>query len=164
MPPRLVVRGGDPTDSSVLRAALPGHDAVLSVLGPRTLGPARFRARYAQTLLAAMSHSGVRRLLMMSAALLFPRPLFIRVAGGTLFRYLRRDHVEMEDVILRSAVDWTLLRPPYVSTRPGAGRFRAAVNELPAGGYSISRDDLADFMLTEAERPAHVREIVGVSA
>jgi putative NADH-flavin reductase len=161
--PRLAVRAGDPTDAGTLRAALPGHDAVLSMLGPRTLGPTRFRANYAQVLLEAMERSGVRRLLMISAAFLFPTPWWSRLLASTLFRYLGRDHLEMERVIIGSGGDWTLIRPPYVSRRPATGRYRVEVNRLPRGGLAISREDLADFLVTEAEQNAHVRDVVGVS-
>lgn len=162
--PRLHVKGGDPTDLNTLSAALAGQDAVLSVLGPRTLGPTRFRAQYAQTLLEAMQRTGVQRLLMISAAFLFPNPWWFRLVTHTIFRYLARDHREMERVIMGNGVDWTLIRPPYVSHGGATDRYRIAVNRLPPGGLSIAPGDLADFMVKEAERPAHVREIVGVAA
>jgi putative NADH-flavin reductase len=163
--PRLTVRTGDPTDPNALDAALPGHDAVLSALGPRTLGGTRFRAGYARVLLAAMERARIGRLIMVSAALLFPDLRLVgRIVAHTLLRNVTRDHEEMEEVIVASPIEWTLVRPPRVTKAPATGRYHVEVDRLPGGGLVISRDDLADFMLAEAERGTHVHAIVGVAA
>ena len=46
---------------------------------------------------------------------------------------------------------------------PFSGRYRVADGALPASGYSISRADVADFMISEAEAPADVHKIVGLA-
>jgi len=163
-PSRLDVRLGDATDAAQLDGAVSGQDAVLSVLGPRSLGPAPFRAAYARRLLHAMERGHVRRLLMISAALVCPGlPPLERLLSLTVFRHLTRDHVAMEAVVRASDRDWTLIRPPRVTGRPGRGRYRVEIERLPRSGRLISAGDVADFMVTVAETGAHVREAVTVT-
>src|SRR4030081_2016471 len=67
----LSVQQGDPRDTAALTAALPGHDAVLSALGPP--GPRRstILSDSARSTVSAMQSAGIRRLLVVSAAILF---------------------------------------------------------------------------------------------
>src|SRR5262249_2135120 len=79
---RLTVIEGHPGDAGPLRAALPGHDAVLSALGgpdkPRLLalgangsGPTTVCRDCAHSTVRAMRETGVHRLLVVSTAFLF---------------------------------------------------------------------------------------------
>src|SRR5256885_5608698 len=67
----LTVLRGDPRNVEELRAALPGHDAVLSALGPPGIGPSTLVADSARSTVAAMRAAGVRRLLVVGVAVLF---------------------------------------------------------------------------------------------
>src|SRR5215468_7308312 len=68
---RLTVRRGDPRNLDELRATLPGHDAVLSALGPPGPGPTTILRAGARSTVEAMRAVGPRRLLVVSAAVLF---------------------------------------------------------------------------------------------
>src|SRR5271154_1037493 len=61
-PPRegLSVLEGDPRNVDELRAFLPGHDAVLSALGPPGPGPTTILRDSARSIVAAMQLTGVR--------------------------------------------------------------------------------------------------------
>jgi putative NADH-flavin reductase len=160
-----IVRG-DPLDRASLAASLTGHDAVLSALGPR---PAEAFRRHtlltecASSTVAAMSSSGVSRLIIVSAALLFPEkgPLF------ALFRWLLKQHVRdlraMEDVVRASGVRWTIARPPRLTTSRDAS-CRKATGSLPHGGLTTSFRSVAAFMLEAAEQQSHQSEIVGLAS
>ena len=62
-----------------------------------------------------------------------------------------------------SGVDWTIVRPPRLTSGPRTERYRVKDEHLPPRGFSISYADLAHFLLNEAEQPRHVRRVVGVS-
>jgi putative NADH-flavin reductase len=168
-PPRegLTVIAGDPRDEDALRAALPGHQAVLSALGPP--GPRRTTivGDGARSLVPAMLASGVQRLLIVGVAVLFDDigPL-ATVMRRTLLRNVARDSAEMERIVVSSPLDWTIARPPRLISGPLTGGYRVADDDLPGGAgvnAKVSRADLAHFLLEELERPAHVRRIVGVA-
>src|SRR5262245_12645151 len=71
----LAIVRGDPQRPETIAAALPGHDAVLSAIGPHprdALRPSTLLADCARATVEAMTASGVPRLVIVSAAVLFP--------------------------------------------------------------------------------------------
>src|SRR5215510_991273 len=67
----ITVRQGDPRSVADLQAVLPGHDAVLSTLGPPGPGPTTILRTGARSTVEAMRRRGLRRLIVVSAAVLF---------------------------------------------------------------------------------------------
>lgn len=88
----LPVIQGSPLSADALARALEGHDAVLSSIGPpprEAFRPSTLMAESAANTVAAMAKAGVKRLLLVSAAVLFSdRRLKFR-----FFRWLLRQHV-----------------------------------------------------------------------
>jgi putative NADH-flavin reductase len=174
---RLTVIEGDPRDAVQLRAALPGHDVVLSALGPGPAadhprlplpftngsGPVTVCGDSAQSTVRAMRETGLRRLLVVSVSFLFSDFLLGKIVGNLLFRDVVRDAREMERVVAASGMDWTIVRPPQLTNGVRTKRYRVMDGHLPPRGFSLSREDLAHFMLQEVEDPHHLRSIVGVS-
>jgi len=166
-PPRegLTAVRGDPRDADELRAALPGHDAVLSALGPPGIGPSTVVSDCARSTVAAMQASGVRRILMVGVAVLFEEGLVNAIARRTFLRNVAKDHAEMERILGASGLDWTIARPPRLTNGPLTRAYDVADGRMPEGTrFTISRADVADFLLDEVERPAHVRRIVGLAS
>jgi putative NADH-flavin reductase len=161
----LTVLTGDPRQAGALRAAMPGHDAVLSSLGPPGLGATTVLRDCARSSVAAMEASKVHRLLIVSAAMLFRGhgffPWFVRT---TFLRNVAVDSEEMERVVETSSVEWTIARPPRLTNGPLTRRYQVADGTLPRGGMSLPRADVAHFLLDEAERGGHVGKIVGMAA
>jgi putative NADH-flavin reductase len=73
------------------------------------------------------------------------------------------DMAAMEREIMNDGLEWTVVRPPRLTNGPLTRRYRVADGEIPPAGYVISRADVAEFMINEAETPAHIRQIVGLS-
>jgi len=166
-PPRegLTAVRGDPRDADELRAALPGHDAVLSALGPPGIGPSTVASDCARSTVAAMQASGVRRILMVGVAVLFEEGLVNAIARRTFLRNVAKNHAEMERILGASGLDWTIARPPRLTNGPLTRAYDVADGRMPEGTrFTISRADVADFLLDEVERPAHVRRIVGLAS
>jgi putative NADH-flavin reductase len=53
----------------------------------------------------------------------------------------------MERILVDSHVEWTVLRPPYLTDRAAKGRYRLAVDGPIKRATSISRADLATALL-----------------
>src|SRR5450756_3041558 len=82
-----------------LSAALSGYDAVLSVLGTRGLGSTSLLDDSARATISAMRKAGVRRLVILSSALLDQNiGLMGSFAARTLLRHHSRDQRAMEPV------------------------------------------------------------------
>lgn len=164
--PKLTILSGDPLSVSELRAALPGHDAVISALGPHSPAPTTAASDCARALVRAMRGTEVKRLIVVSGALLFKHaggltPLFFLVRK--VFSNVLRDHQEAEKQLAGSGLDWTIVRPPYLSSGVGQANYRALESRLPPRGLRLSRADLARFLLDVMENQTYSRKIVGVS-
>jgi len=157
---------GDPRSAAELRAALPGHDAVVSTLGPPGPGRSTILREGARSTVAAMQAVGPRRLLVVSAAVLFENAgILATILRRTLLRNLAEDAAEMEHIVVASDLDWTIVRAPRLTNGPLTASYRVENGRLPAGRglASISRADVAHFLMGELARGAHAREIVGMA-
>jgi putative NADH-flavin reductase len=160
----VTVRQGDPRSVADLRDALSGHDAVLSALGPPGPGRTTILRDCARSIVAAMQAEGPRRLLVVSAAVLFQDAgILAAVLRRTLLRNVAEDAAEMERVVMASGLDWTIVRPPRLTNGLLKGAYQVEDGRMPQGRLSLSRADLAHFLLGEVERGAHVRQIVGLA-
>ena len=163
---RVTVRQGDPRSVAELRAALPGHDAVVSALGPPGPGRTTILRAGARSTVEAMQTGGPRRLIVVSAAVLFDD---LGVLGWLLRRTLltnvAEDSAEMERIVMASGLDWTIARPPRLTNGPLTGRYRVENEHLPdrSALASISRADVAHFLLSELEHNTYTHHIVGIA-
>ncbi|MFC9232398.1 NAD(P)-dependent oxidoreductase [Streptomyces decoyicus] len=168
---RLTVVRADPLDAASVKAVVDGADAVLSGIGQAGRhDPLRPASTSARALVEAMTATGVRRLLVVSAAPLnragtgqsfLTRRLFGPLLWAAL-RELYTDLERMESVLRDSALDWTAVRPPRLTDKPGEGRYRHAVEAGPAGDV-ISRADVARAMLDFVDDPQTYGHAVGIS-
>jgi putative NADH-flavin reductase len=160
----LQVVPGDVFDADEMARAMAGHDAILSAFGPNTLLTSTLRRDFGRTVAAAMRKSGVRRLELVSSALLFEElSLLGRVLKTTLFRQMLPDMAGMEAEVEQDGLDWTIVRPTRLTHGAATSSYRIADRKLPKEGSLISRADVADFMVREVEKPAHVKQIVGMA-
>jgi putative NADH-flavin reductase len=163
--PGLSVIEGSAMSSEAIARFLPGHDAILSAIGPPTreaFRPSTLMAEAAASAVAAMTATRVKRLVIVSAAVLFPD----RRLGFRFFRWLLRQHasdlVAMEAVVRATELDWTIARPPrLVETQDESSRCER--DALPAGAWSMSFRAVARFLIECAEQESHVREVVGLA-
>ena len=65
-----------------------------------------------------------------------------------LFKYIYADMLLMEKVLDKSDLDWTIIRAPRLTNNKRTGKYRAAINEHLIDLSSISRADLADYIVT----------------
>jgi putative NADH-flavin reductase len=165
---RIIVRQGDLLNGNELGQAIRNHDAVLSGFGPRlpiSKTDEDLLHRFALTLTTAMSHAGVRRVVVESTAFLFkdvvvpPTYLF----GRLFFSGVVVDASSMEKVLRKSELDWTIVRPPKLTDKPYTGRYRVREGHLPHFGFSISRADVADCFIKAVENPATIGKVLGAS-
>jgi len=161
----LTVVRGDPRRPESIAAALPGHDAVLSTIGPHprdALRPSTLLTDCARATVEAMTASSVARLAIVSAAVLFPEKGLYFAFFRWLTTHHARDLRAMEDIVQASGLAWTIARPPRLTKSPDAS-FRAVPDALPPGSRAMSFRSVAAFMLDAVERRSHVAEVVGLA-
>jgi len=158
----------DLLNAAALEKAIRGSDAILSGFGPRlpiSKSDATLLRDFAAALTRAMHQAAVRRVVIVSTAFLFKDAILppAHLFGRLLFPGVVKDATAMEQIILKSGLDWTLVRPPQLTDKPLTGNYRVRDGHLPIFGFKVSRADVADFCLRTAEDPASVGKIIGIS-
>lgn len=160
---RLRVIGGDLYDPQQMAEAIRGSDAVLSAFGPTTLRRTHLRRDFGRTLVQAMRYAGVSRFIHVSSAFCFREGGFVyAVMSNTLFRNVTDDHCDADNELAQPDLSWTILRPPRLLDGPATGNPRVVTGHLPKG-MTITRAEVADFMLQEAVKPKYIHQFVGLS-
>jgi putative NADH-flavin reductase len=120
--PGLSVVRGDPHNVDELAKAMRGHDAVLSAIGVQP--PTAFRHHTviqdcAAATTRALERSGVQRLVLVSAAVLFPIEGVLYALFRLLLKHVARDLNAAEVIVRQSPLEWTIARPPRLTNGPG---------------------------------------------
>ncbi|GAA1991561.1 NAD(P)-dependent oxidoreductase [Kitasatospora viridis] len=170
--PRLRVVGGDVLDPAALLEPVAGADAVVSALG---IGYSRAATTVysagTANVIAAMRAGGVRRLAVVSTTSMAPPPWSAPVQSllvrGLLHPMLRRPYADMrlmEQHVRDSGLDWTLIRAARLTDgRAAERRPRTAVDGRLPGAWSVSRGDLAAYLLDSIDNPAVVGRTVEIA-
>lgn len=144
-----------------LVAPLSGIDIVVSLLGPNGINPQGLYTQSFSSITKAMHSAGVERLIVLTSSghESDPNfPLFFRwFMKPILLKKLYADMAAAETVIEGTSLAWTIVRPAmFVSHKPGRV-YRVNDRLNPTGGWKISREDIADFVLSELLDPQWIR-------
>lgn len=155
---RLAVHKTDVMDPDALTTELaeinPG--AVVSALGvrPPVKGPVSVCTDAMKALIPAMRATGVRRLLVVSAAGAYHEeadgPVTRYVAKPLLDRLLRygfADTRASDSIVAATDLDWTLVRPPRLLDKPLTKRYRVGGDRGLKKALNIHRADVAHYLL-----------------
>ncbi|MGA9531752.1 MAG: NAD(P)H-binding protein [Anaerolineales bacterium] len=167
---RLTMIEGDARDPDALDRTLAGADAVISVLAPSNNQPEYAVAQATRLLISRMAEHGIDRLLVTAGAgVRHPqdRPgLVDRFIRGLLLLMARAVYTDMKeavDVVRSSGLAWTVVRVPRLLDGPATGELR--VGYLGEGvGVSLSRGDLASFLVEIVDPPKYLGEMPVVSS
>lgn len=151
-------------------ATLADADAACCVIGPRPPYTDVFCAAATATIVASMRLAGCRRLLCQTGAMVGPavgnRSIPMEWTAW-LFRRQRpeiaRDREAQEHLVHDSKLEWTIVKPPRLTDAPARRRVRASPTLRVGLLSTISRADLAEFMLSEIEDPRFIRQHVFVT-
>lgn len=157
--------------TDALIGAVAGADAVLSCLGPRAKAETGIVAPGTARIIAAMQAAGTRRILAVSGIGLSTvatpdRPKVRREPGAGVLMSLvtlpiarvfigthMRDVAAAEEELEGSGLDWTAVRPPYLSDGPLTGTYQVAYGTSLPRAFKISRADVAHCMLAAIGDP-----------
>jgi uncharacterized protein YbjT (DUF2867 family) len=156
---KLVV--GDARDEAALREALKGRTAVVSALGTPA-SPFRevtLLSTATRALVSAMTAEQVSRLVCITGmgagdsaghgGFVFDRLIF-----PLLLRKIYTDKDRQEAIVRDSGLDWTLVRPSVLNDKPGRHALRAITDLSGFHGGTISREDVASFVLDQLRSDA----------
>jgi putative NADH-flavin reductase len=169
--PRLAVVTANVMDPASITPAIAGRDAVLTALGPHGTGPTTISQDSVRSIIRTMQETGTRRLITVSGSIVtdkgespYLRYLLKPVVRGTFLRHVCADMRIAETAIRDSSLDWTIMRPPGLTSKAATGTYRTAIDSNLPHGFTVSRADLAACMLTLLDDPATARRHVGIAS
>lgn len=162
---------GDVLQSSTFENELTGKDAVISCLGSGTsTKPTRVYSAGIENIISAMNKAGIRRLMCISAGALYTNKemgFFIRTLTKlVLQKILKEPYADMRIMgtkVEKTHLDWTILRPARLTNKLLTGKYRVAVNSHNKRPFSISRADLAEYMLNSIDTPQNFKAKVEIA-
>lgn len=164
---------GDIMQPDTLLQAVENQDAVISAIGVSGgLGSDKPTVLYSQgnaNLLQAMSKKGVKRAFFISASAVEISPVlpfYVRWAAKYILQKLLKNMYAdlriMEKLVKASHTNWTIIRPPRLTDKPITGDYRTAINAFLKNALSISRGDVAHYIVNNINNTATYHGIVEI--
>jgi putative NADH-flavin reductase len=169
--PNLTVITGELTDREEVRRAVRGADAVVSALGPsldrKATGMPLVGTR---AIVEAMQAEGVERYIgMATPSLRDPRDtrsllgLIVPFMGRTFLPRAYRELLAMSQLVTDSPLDWTIARFTRPTDGACTGTVRAGYLGRDRIRASITRADIATFLLDQSTDPRFHRAAPAIS-
>jgi len=165
--PEVRVIEGDALKADEVLIAMHLQDAVVQCVGGSAPWKNQTLERNAmRNIVTAMEKSGTRRLLVVSAMGVDESkkqsPWWYRyLLVPTFLRGSTADKTAMEAIVRSSELDWIISRPPVLTDGVKTGKVHALGNNET--GHTITRADLAVWLVEQLESAAYVRQAVVVA-
>ena len=162
--PKLEKYCGNALNSEDIEKSLDGIEAVIQVLGVKAselFGPINLFSDSTRILIPAMERIGVKRLITVTgfgsgssrkAINCLQRPPFKFFLGRA---YADKDI--QERLIIESQLDWTIVRPGVLTNGKFSGRYKVLSEPSEWRNGTISRADVADFIVRQLTEREYVR-------
>lgn len=160
----LVVFEGNVQNLAQVEKAVKGSEAVVSALGHTSYTSKEICSEGIDNIIKAMQKYRVKRLVSMSAyGAGETKKGFYSKLIWMLLKNRMIDKERMEELIRKSKLDWTIVRPVMLTNNPGKADYGVGEN-LRVGLFSkISRADVAHFMVKELRDKEFVHKTPTIS-
>ena len=165
--PNLQVIQGNLTDATKIEETIRGTDAVVSLIGAASGSPNDIKVIATEHSVDAMQKNNVKRFIRLASApfgvfaegdkLNFGQRLRAFLAR-TLMGTMVDDERQSVHLTKQSKLDWTVVRAPFLNSQPPKGTYRIGHLGIDAGS-SITRTDIATFVLDELKNAKYVRQM-----
>jgi len=169
---RLEIIKGSVFDPLKVEAAIDGTEAVLSTIGPPPGKPCDpwIYEKAMQDIVRIMDKKGIKRYIHIGGAAhkggeneYWPyNRQFLRFFLSLFSKQILVAKNLEWDVLKKSNLDWTLVRPPRIANEPASGNISA--DEKKLNSLKISVEDLTDFILEQITSKEWIRKAPLVSS
>lgn len=168
--PNLVIIKGNVLAPESFEDSIKGHDAVLSALGHKQfIIKTNILSEGTKNVIRAMNRNNVKRFICITSLgindSVFKLGLYyslFTIPFIVFFYFL--DKSKQEKIIMSSDLDWTIIRPGQLTDGKKRSKYKHGPN---VGHYiltkTISRADVAGFMLKQLHEPTYLRRIAGIT-
>ena len=144
--------------------AVSGAHAVITCLGvPPTLKPVTLFSESTRCVIEAMAAHGVKRLIAVTGigagdSRGIGGALYTQVFQPIFLRTIYDDKDREEDIIRKTRLEWTIVRPGFLTRLPATGKYRTLTEPDQWEGGFIPRGDVADFLVKQIDDRAYLRQ------
>jgi len=170
MHPNLKIVKGDIMHPETFESFLKNQDAIISAVGGKMDEPTTLYSEGNNNLLKAMKKMDINRAFFISASAIEispVQPFIVRLATKyivqKLFGWGYADQRVMEKLIKETSINWTIMRPPRLTNKPATGIYRIAINKFLKKCLSISRADVAGFIVNNITNEKTYKAIIEIS-
>ena len=168
---------GTPLNKFTLADAMHGCDAVLSALNISRVSDfpwsklrtsKDFLSASMKHIIDAATENGIKRIVITTAWGVAETqkdiPFWFRwLIKNSNIRYPYYDHERQEQILKSSDMDWTIVRPVGLTDSTKVRNVKVSLNNQPKPSLTISRRNVATFMLDALEKNLYVRECPVIS-
>ncbi len=153
--PRLKRLRCDLFDATSVAQAVAGQDCALVAVAPTpATGPTSIFSSGIANILHGAPPATLQRIIVLGSSGIDKGtscPWYLRLLGSLIVQPLLFglyvDTARMESMLEMSTCNWTVLRPPLLTDKPGTGKYRVGVRQHLPNIVSIPRADVAHAML-----------------
>ena len=162
---KLKIITGNVLDVDVLKQAMTEAESVISVIGVgQSLKSNNLISNAVDKIIPAMNDAGVKRIIFLSAFGVGETIAQASWIQKIAFRLFLRDIYADKEIgsakLQNSNLDWTIVSPVKLTNGTYTGNYKAAERVKMKGFPSISRADVADFLLKQLGDNSFVRKEV----
>lgn len=161
----LKVIQGNAFNPSEVAAGIAGQDAVVSCLGSsRGMKKSTELQEMTQCMVTGMKEHDVQRIVYTASAGIHKE--LPGLSGKLIMGLLKNtlaDHKAAVDIIEAQGLNYTIVRPMGLTNGPLSGKYREVAAGVPDKSRSISRADVAHFILRALRDPHYDNASIGIS-
>lgn len=162
----LTVVQGDAFNTAAVSAAIVGHDAVVSCLGSNQgMKPSTELQEMTKNIVIGMEEQSVKRIVYTASAGVHGE--LTGVSGKLIMKMLKNpliDHREATDLIQKHGLTFTIVRPMGLTNGEFTGQYKEATTGVPEKAKSISRADVAHFIVKALTDVQYENASIGISS
>jgi len=176
-PDLMEVYEGTPLNKFTLADAMQGCDAVLSALNISRVSDSPwsklrtskdFLSSAMKHIIEAATENNIKRIIITTAwgvaETRNDTPLWFRwLIDNSNVRYQHLDHEKQEALLKASSLDWTIIRPVGLTDSEKIRKVKVTFNNQPKPSVTISRKNVALFMLDTLENNLYNRQCPVIS-
>jgi len=166
--PNLTLFNGDVYHYDCVVDAIKNKDCVLITLGSKKL-TGKVRSVGTRNIVQAMQQQKVKRLICQTTLGMGESYAVLNfywkfIMFGLLLRAVFNDHKKQEAIVKNSSLDWTIVRPSAFNDNNASKDYRSGfLNNDKNLQLSISRKNVAHFMLQQVKENTYIKQSPGIS-
>ncbi len=164
----LTIISGNVLNYKDVESAIRNHNIVFCCIGMPASDKSGLRENGTANIVKAMEENQVRRLICQSSLGFADSkeilPWYMKyIIVPVILKNAFADHENQENVIEKSNLDWTIVRPGNLTNGRQSQKYKHGFTNDEKIKLKVSRADVAHFMLNQIEKKTYVHKKVGIS-